>query len=200
MQPTQHIPEGYHPIKTIDIKKDTRLLMRLSLISLALVVPVIVMLMVFGIWLNPQVERIAELYNVGLSAVEWLVAVIVINAIFVVFHEGIHGIFFWGFTKQIPRFGLGAAYAFAAAPDWFIPGNRYRLIGSSPLVIITIAGVLIMPYLPAKYLLMWIFGLVINITGSVGDLYILAQLSPNSETLLVRDAGDIIELYQQEQI
>ncbi len=199
MQPTQDIPQGYHLIRTIDIKKDTRLLMRLSLISLALVVPVIVILIGFGIWSNPQVDRIPELVNVGLSAVEWLAAVIAINTIFVVFHEGIHGIFFWGFTKQIPRFGLGAAYAFAAAPDWFIPGNQYQLIGISPLVIITIVGILMIPYLPAKYLLMWIFGLVINFTGSVGDLYILAQLSPNRDTLLVRDAGEIIEFYQQEQ-
>ena len=61
-----------------------------------------------------------------------------------VVHELIHGLFFWLFTGSAPRYGLGLSYAYAAAPDWYIPRRKYQVTGLAPVVIIGLGCLLLM--------------------------------------------------------
>ncbi len=77
---------------------------------------------------------------------------------------------------RAPLFGLRGLYAFAAAPGWYIPRNPYLWIGLSPLVLISIFGLLLVPLIPQSVLFAWLFGLTYNAAGAAGDLYFVFWL------------------------
>ena len=50
----------------------------------------------------------------------------------------------------------------------------------------------------ASELSVYIFGLVINATGAIGDVYIVAWLLSQSSDTLISDKGDLIIVYQKQ--
>lgn len=189
------LPTAYQLTRTIDLRKQPVLMLWLNLIGLGL-------LLLFG-WLffslasrlRPQ-AGLSPSFTIDLPS--GLTAVLAIAVAFVavlLLHELVHGAFFWLITRHRPRFGLQAAYAYAAAPDWYIPRNPYLVVGLAPLVLITLTGVALLPWLPAALLLPWIFALAINASGSIGDVYIIAWLLARPASALVNDHGDCIHIY-----
>jgi hypothetical protein len=110
-------------------------------------------------------------------------------------HEIIHGVCFWLITRSFPKFGLGSAYAFAAAPGWYIPRNLYLMVGLAPLVVITVAGLALLPALPTNVLLVWWFVLTVNASGAVGDMFVVGWLLLHTSGTLINDHGDRINVY-----
>ncbi len=110
-------------------------------------------------------------------------------------HELVHGACFWLITRSRPRFGLQLAYAYAAAPDWFIPRDPYLIVGLAPIILISLLGVALLPWLPAVLSPPWIFALAVNASGSVGDVYIIGWLLARPASALVNDHGDCIHIY-----
>jgi hypothetical protein len=114
-----------------------------------------------------------------------------------VLHEIVHGFFFWIFTKTRPLFAFKGAYAYAAAPDWYFPRSKYLVIGLAPLVVISLAGILMMPVFPLQWMWLLLVALVMNASGAVGDLAVCAWLLLKRNTLLIRDFGDVIHIYSK---
>ena len=197
MKSTKHLPEGYFIWKRIDIKNDPRLMIRLTVASLILAPLFGLIFCLIGVWLHPQINSLKVLFSSNISPLGWLIGVIAANVLFIIAHEGIHGFFFWTATHQIPRFGFGGSYAFAAAPDWYIPGRIYFWIGASPLVVISLVGVFAIPVIPFNFLLFWILGLLINAAGSVGDIYVLYVLLRQIGNIMICNLGDLITIYKQ---
>jgi hypothetical protein len=110
-------------------------------------------------------------------------------------HELIHGAFFWIFTGARPIFGLRLAYAYAAAPDWYIPRNAFLMIGLAPLVLISLGGAALLPAMPPSLLPIWWLALTANASGAVGDLYIVGWLLSKSAHLYINDCGDRMSVY-----
>lgn len=189
------LPASYQLARTIDLRKQPALMLWLNLIGLGL-------LLLFGwlfFWLATRLRPPAGLslsftlkLPSGLAAV---LAIIVAFAAVLLLHEMIHGAFFWLITRSRPHFGLQAAYAYAAAPDWYIPRNPYLVVGLAPLALITLGGVALLPWLPAALLLPWIFALAVNAAGSIGDVYIVGWLLTRPASALVNDHGDCIHIY-----
>ena len=117
--------------------------------------------------------------------------------IITILHELVHGGFFWIVTRQPPKFGFQGAYAFAAAPEWYIRREAYFLIGAAPLVIISIVGLVLIPVIPAQFLFIWLVCLLMNGSGSVGDVYVLAELIRQPVTAMIQDRGDMISIYAE---
>lgn len=116
--------------------------------------------------------------------------------ILVVLHEGVHGICFWLFTRRRPIFALGPGYAYAAAPDVFIRKNPYLITAISPLIVLTVLGMLLIPFVPGNILFHVAFITVMNIAGAVGDLWVVSGLLFKREPLLIQDSGDCVAVYQ----
>ena len=57
-----------------------------------------------------------------------------------VLHEAVHGLFFWLYTRDRPRFGFKGWYLYASAPGWYLSRNRFLVVGLSPLVTMTAAA------------------------------------------------------------
>ncbi len=113
-----------------------------------------------------------------------------------VIHEVIHGIFFLAFTGSPPKFGFRYLFAYTAAPEWFIPRRYYLLIAIAPVVTITMIGIIAVFVIADTLLPALVFLTALNISGSVGDLMIVAWLLRNPSVMLIQDYGDGVRLYR----
>jgi hypothetical protein len=127
------------------------------------------------------------------------VAVLVLTFLMIVVHELIHGLFFWLFTRERPTFGFKGAYAYAAAPDWYMPRNQYAIVGLAPLVLMTLAGLVLLPVIPVWAIPALLFVVVTNAAGAVGDIAVVGWLLLQPRATLVNDIGDAVTLYRPTQ-
>jgi hypothetical protein len=192
---TKFLPGGYSLRREIDLHKDLATLVKLNIWGMIMLFPVSFLLYWLSKVLRPKPTSIAEIVSPQLSAMAYLTLIILAFIAVMVIHELLHGIVFWKVTHQLPKFGFRGAYAFAAAPDWFIPRNVYFYIGAAPLVIISCIGVLLIPIIPVQFLGAWLFGVLMNTIGAVGDIYVLFVLVRLPASILVRDQGDVISFY-----
>jgi hypothetical protein len=112
-----------------------------------------------------------------------------------VLHEAIHGLFFWVFTRSRPVFGVKLLFAYAGAPDWYIPRNQYSIVGIAPLVMISLVGFLLIPLIPLSTAQILLFGMVMNAAGAVGDIYVCGRVLRLPPDVLVRDTGFVFDVY-----
>ena len=112
-----------------------------------------------------------------------------------VMHELIHGIFFWWFTHERPIFALKSGYAFAAAPQWFLPRSQYILVGLSPFVIITIVSILLAWFAVSPLIPYFLMIAAFNAAGSLGDLLVVGWVLSQPKNILVNDKGDVFSSF-----
>lgn len=196
MQPTQHLPTHYAPYKTIDLSTDTRALIILNIGALVLLLLAGGLLFWLLETLRPDLLSAGTFTLGGLDFLLMLVLVIGLLGLMIVVHEAIHGAFFWLYTRSRPYFGFKGMYAYAAAPEWYIPRNQYLVVGIMPLVLITLAGLLLLPIAPGWLLLPVLFVVLMNASGAAGDVLIVGWLLLLPATTLIRDKGDAITLYR----
>jgi len=116
-------------------------------------------------WLRPEmgtIEGRIELLDILL--------ILALPIASIVLHELVHGFFLWLFTRERPRFGFKWLFAYASSPGWYIPRNQYIVVTLAPFVLITLAGIGCLMFLPQPAILPLILILVTNAAGSVGDL------------------------------
>ena len=112
-----------------------------------------------------------------------------------VLHELVHGIFFWLFTHDKPRFALKTGYAFAAAPEWYLARNQYIIVGLSPFMIISITSIILGCFVTAPLIPYILLLVTFNAAGSLGDFIVVGWIISQPYTILVKDEGDIFSTY-----
>jgi len=132
------------------------------------------------------------------SLLRLLVLLVGTTALMVLLHEGVHGLFFWLFTRSRPTFAFKGWYAYAAAPKWYIPRNQYLVVGLAPLLLISLLGVLLMRFEPAAWFLPTLFLLVMNASGAVGDILVTGWLLTRPGDCYAQDRGDAVTLFRPE--
>lgn len=201
-QPTQVLPEGYQAVETIDVKQDQRLLMILNVAGL-------VVLLLTG-WLMFRwlvLVRAADLagsiqvftIRTPLVVIGLIAGILALTALHIILHEALHGVFFWLFTRSKPRFAFHWTYAYAAAPDWYIPRGPFLVTTLAPLVVITLAGLLIFRFAPLGWLAPTWLVVVMNAGGAVGDMLVTARLLRLPPSTLVNDRGDAVTFFTTRQ-
>ena len=186
-------------MKSLDLIKDRKMLVLLSLASLVLFVVcwagLAWLLQVLRPDIFPGSESISfTLTGAGSIFIQLLVLLGVIFAM-VTLHEAIHGIFFKLFTGGRVKFAFRGAYAYAAAPGWFIGKTSYLLISIAPLVLISLVGVAALLIVPVNWILPIMLLVVMNASGAVGDVYVFFLLVSMSGDILVQDFGERMEVY-----
>jgi hypothetical protein len=190
MRSVKTLPANYQPSKILDLSS-TRVAIWLNLAAIPLL---------FGYsWLfslifsslqsaNPFPDGLWSVVT-SFSIKDWLFLLLTI--IFILsFHEMIHGAFFWIFTRERPKFGLRGGYAYASAPDWYLPINQYLIVGLSPFVVISILGIIFATFLPVSLLPYLLLIVSFNAAGALGDMIVVAWIVMQAKTILVRDQGD----------
>lgn len=190
MQATKILPPDYQHKKTLDLSS-SRVVLLLNLAAIPL-------LFIFG-WLFSHVIiflRTINPFPKGIWGVltafsGWGLLALPISIIFMlVFHELVHGIFFWLFTQERPKFALKAGYAFAAAPEWYLPSSQYIIVGLSPFVVISIFSIVLAVFVTSSIVPYILFIAIFNAAGALGDIVVVAWVLKQPATILIRDKGD----------
>ena len=196
---SQQLPEAYQLTKEFDLSNDARSKALLSLASLVLF---------FLFWwlfrwllglfrpgrIDVQSRILIRVFGLE-SIVITLLVLLALTFVMVFLHEGIHGLFFWIFTGEKPRFGFKIVYAFAGAPGWYIKKLPYLVIGIAPLVIITLVGFLLLLVVPVPWVLPILFFITLNASGAAGDIYTVFWLLGANKSILVHDTGDTVTVF-----
>lgn len=126
--------------------------------------------------------------NLGLA----LIAVLI-------FHELVHGLFYWLFSSHRPKFGFQGLFPYAAAPSGvYFPRNQFLVVGLSPLVLLTAVGLLLMVIVPIAFVPFLLFFVVFNASGAAGDLIMVIQLMRFSSDILMEDSTSGVIIYGPE--
>lgn len=116
----------------------------------------------------------------------------------VIVHEGLHGLVFWLVTRERPKFAFKWYYASACADGWYLPRVPFLIATLLPLVVITTAGLLILPVLsrPVRYFISLL--IVFNSSGCAGDVMVALHLLRLPKETLTLDKGDEVNFYSPE--
>lgn len=196
MKSTQTLPPHYRLFKKLSIRENAPLLM-LNIVSLAaLGLTTVFLLLILG-WIRSA--DVPDIFTFSIRGTSNFLIVILIllgaTAAMMVIHEAFHGLFFWIYTGTRPKFGFRGAYAFAAAPDWYIPRTPYLVTSLAPLVGITLIGVLLLAWMPAKWVPLVMLVVALNASGAVGDLWVAWWLLRCPPDAFGNDRGDVTSLY-----
>ncbi len=201
MLPTTTLPETYTSIGTLDLSRDRRKLVQLNLIAIGLLLASGWLFGVLMSAIRPADSAQLAFPISGLAdALGILLLMLLVTGVMLVLHEGLHGLFFWRYTGERPLFAMRLSYAFAAAPRWYIPKRKYLVVALAPLVGITLLALGAAFLVPAGWLRgLWML-LVLNTSGAVGDMAVVAWLLRQPESCLARDQGDAVTLYLPENL
>jgi hypothetical protein len=193
---TRTLPDGYIQTHEFNLAKNKRLAILLNIVGFIIFVLSFVLLGLFVRWVRPDLSTITFTIRGDVSALLQLLGLFLLVALIMVVHELIHGLFFWVFTRSKPTYALRPAYAYAAAPDWFILVRQYWIIGLAPLVLIDAIGILLILLAPAGWILTILLLVALNTAGSIGDMLITARLLRLSPAGLAKDTGDSVCFFE----
>lgn len=188
LKPVKALPQGYVPVVSLDLSRDRRAFVAIQLVGTLLFFGFGWAFFRFGILLR------REALTQSLTLVGF-VALLAAMFIVIVIHEAVHGVLFWLYTRELPRFGFKGVYAYAAAPSWYLPRKQHLTAALAPFILITAAGMALTPVIPAGALLAWLFGLTVNAAGAVGDFFVVALSLRQPADVLVNDYGDAVTMY-----
>jgi hypothetical protein len=198
MDAVKDLPPYYHHRHTLDLS-GSRTVMWLNIAAIPL-------LFIFG-WLFSRLIngfRTTNPFSNGFWGListfsGWgLLAILASIIIMLVLHELIHGIFFWLFTRERPKFALRSGYAFAAAPEWYLPKSQYTIIGIAPLIVISIVCIILAAVVPLALVPYPLFVATFNAAGALGDMIVVAWVSTQFRSVLIRDSGDRFSAFTPE--
>lgn len=190
MQATKTLPADYQHQKMLDLSS--------SRVMLWLNIAAIPLLFVFG-WFFSQTMTMVNPVNpfpkgawgiitafTGLQIIALPISILLM----LVFHEMVHGIFFWIFTRERPKFAFKGIYAYAAAPDWFLPKGQYLVVGLAPLIVISLLSIFLSPFVSHSIIPYLFFIAIFNASGALGDMVVVTWVISQSDQPLIQDQGD----------
>lgn len=193
---TKNVPVNYVHQKTLDLSNH-KLLLILNIFAIGMLFPVIYIFVNIVKKIRPEFTKISTL-TTTLSPVN-IFSIILVVLIAILIHELIHGVFFWLFTGERPHFAFKILYAYAAAPEWYIPKTKFIIIGISPVILISCCVILLSMLFPPILVLHLLIAGVFNFVGSTGDIFVIAWLLLLPKDSLVNDLGDSFRVYIEKQ-
>ncbi len=191
---TKEFPTGYGVQQVLDLSENRKILVLLSLASLGFFVLSWFVFTGLIHLLRPdltlgeaQISLVID--DPGRLFISLLVFLGVVVTMLVL-HEGIHGLAFWLITGSNVVFGFKGPYAYAAAPEWYIPKNPYLVVSLAPLLLITLLGFLALLAVPVPWILPLLLLITMNASGAVGDIYVFFWLLRKDDDILIQDHGD----------
>lgn len=201
METVKTLPPNYKQCSELDVAENKKVLIAVNVLALVLMLLFMWLALQFFALVHPEIDAIEALWQVtgttpgiGRRVILALVALAVVLGVGVV-HELVHGLFFWIFTRERPAFGFKALYVYAAAPDWYLPLERYIVVGLMPLVVITVLGLVLAAVVPATVAVWVLLFTVTNAGSAAGDMLAIVWLLVQPPNALAHDRGTAIEVY-----
>lgn len=198
-KPTRTLPPGYKEIGYLDFNENRGLAMILNLVGVGLL---------FGVgWLLSQ--SLAFLRPAYLSAENILVItgmrefwravllLVVSLGLMILLNEGLRGALLWIVTRQRPKLGFHGFYTYTTAPGWYLHRNTAIAIRLTPLILITVMGMALVPFVPLNLVPGVLLLVALNIASAVGDVVMVWWLFRKPEKALVQDDGESVRVFYQ---
>ena len=195
MKAVRTLPNGYVYSREIDLSRNVKLTLLLNFAGVGLFLFFGWLFLNLGAYLRRITPLALRMSSQPPSTLEIILETLAAFLLALTLHEAVHGMFFFLITRDRPIFGFRGAFAYAAAPGWFIARNPYLVVGLSPFILISLAGLAATIIVPEKLFLPLLFGLTINASGAIGDLYIIGWLLGQPVEALINDRGDDITVY-----
>jgi len=179
------LPEGYTLLREINIQKDKKLSLWLNVASTLL------FLLMFFLPLPHKKVTI----EFGLHSLLDMLALLAGLAVYMIAHELIHGMMMKYYCGQKAHYGFAGLFAYAGQKDAHFSKRHYCVIGLAPIVLLGLLLLLLMVLCPPPCYWPLFIIQAMNISGSVGDLYVAWLLLRMPADTLCNDDGLSMRFY-----
>jgi len=177
------LPDGYEEKLQMNLQKDKKTAMKINIWAFVLTFLLILAgNFVVPIYVFVEADTTLEFaLRIGGLLLAYLA--------YIILHELTHAIVMRAVGGGKVKFGFTGLYAYAGSTEDYFDKSSYRCIALAPLVFWGIIfGILTVVVPPGWFWTAW-FLQVGNIGGAAGDLYVTARLWKEPESILVRDTG-----------
>ncbi len=183
MKAYQELPDGYDEVMRIDLQKDRKASIAVNVLAGMVMVAVLAV----GAIIVPAGEILDLDFGSGLLL---RFAVMILGMlVYMVLHEMTHGAVMKAVGARKVRFGFTGMYAYAGSLEDYFDKGSYRLTALAPVVVWGIIFGVLAVVVPASWFWVIWFLQAANIGGSMGDVYVTAKLWKKPASILVRDTG-----------
>lgn len=192
----KNLPQGYAEIDRWNIAQASHWFwLVMAVFSLAILILTYWLAGTFLALMNDGV------WEIDLSGGELIFALFFGLVLTVVLHELCHGIFF-RVCGAHPRFGFKpwtrlGPILYASAPGYCLRRSEYLAAGLAPLTLLTVALFVALALLPVNSVFSSTAFLMagLNVSGSVGDIYIVRKVLTHSFETYFEDRGEGLVVY-----
>ena len=191
MKAFEILPDGYNQIYEIDLQKNKKMSLLVNVLAL-LMAALMIVPMHFYIPITTLFDMQAGL---GAYTVRFAV-LLALLVVYMILHELVHGIAMkMCGTKKI-KYGFTGMYAFAGSDDYYRK-KPYIFIALAPVVLWGVVLAIVTPFVPEQWFWVVYMIQVTNISGAAGDLFVTVKFSRFSDTILVKDYGVGMTVYDK---
>lgn len=194
MKSFQTLPEGYAQIFRVDLQKNKK---QAYLVNGAAVGITLVMFLI-GRALVP----FAVFFDISGGMKPFFIRVLALVAGtvgYVLLHELIHAIVMKLCGTEKVKLGFSGGYFYAGSRDYY-PKAPYFCIALAPVVILGVILLAACFAVSAQWFWVLYFIQISNISGAVGDIYVVLRFAPMPADILIRDHGTSMRVYSKEEL
>lgn len=173
---------GYKECTKIDLVKNKKeaLLVNIYGIIIMVVMAVFIPLLIMGGIIEFNLET-----TFPLSFIVLLISLI----LYIPLHEIVHGIVLKKYTDEKLSFGWKLVYAYCGSKEAVVDRKEYYAVALAPLLVFSVVFISLM-FLNPSLSLVWYVMELMNVSGSVGDIYVSIKLKKEkSRDILITDSG-----------
>lgn len=173
---------GYKECTKIDLVKNKKeaLLVNIYGIIIMVVMAVFIPLLIMGGIIEFNLETTFPLFFFVL-----LISLI----LYIPLHEIVHGIVLKNYTDEKLSFGWKLVYAYCGSKEAVVDRKEYYAVALAPLLVFSVVFISLMVLNPSLSLV-WYVMEIMNVSGSVGDIYVSIKLrKEKSRDILITDSG-----------
>ena len=173
---------GYKECTKIDLVKNKKeaLLVNIYGIIIMVVMAVFIPLLIMGGIIEFNLETTFPLFFIVL-----LISLI----LYIPLHAIVHGIVLKKYTDEKLSFGWKLVYAYCGSKEAVVDRKEYYAVALAPLLVFSVVFISLMVLNPSLSLV-WYVMEIMNVSGSVGDIYVSIKLrKEKSRDILITDSG-----------
>ena len=173
---------GYKECTKIDLVKNKKeaLLVNIYGIIIMVVMAVFIPLLIMGGIIEFNLETTFPIFFIVL-----LISLI----LYIPLHEIVHGIVLKNYTDEKLSFGWKLVYAYCGSKETVVDRKEYYAVALAPLLVFSVVFISLMVLNPILSLV-WYVMEIMNVSGSVGDIYVSIKLrKEKSRDILITDSG-----------
>ena len=196
MHSVKSLPSGYAEILKLDLQKNKRDAIIVNVLAAVLALICVVAMHLFVP--VTQIFRSRDQNDAGAYFIK-LAVLIAAYVLYIILHELTHAAVMRYFGAKKVRFGFTGMYAYAGSEEDYFDRFSYRLVAAAPLVVWGIVFLVLQCAVPVTWF--WVIGMlqIGNVSGAAGDIYVIWRVSHLRDTILVRDTGLEMTIYDQEE-